>query len=48
LLENGSDSETSTRRESSSDVDVDDVDRGVPLFDLMRHCFTKYLENEEA
>ena len=47
LLENRSDSETSTTRESSADVDVDDVDLEISSFCLQRHGFKKCLENEE-
>ena len=45
LMENGSDSETSTVRESGTDVDVDDVD----LFLASRGMVSKKcLENEEV
>ena len=47
-MENGRDSETSTIRESSADVDVDDVDLEVSSFGFTRHGFKKCLENEEA
>ena len=46
LPENGSDSETSTARESSTDVDVDDVDLEIPSFWLHEAWFQKCLEEE--
>ena len=47
LLKNGRDSKTSTR-ESSADVDVDDVDLKISSFWFKRHGFKKCPENEEA
>ena len=43
LLENGRNSETSTTRESSADVDLK-----IFSFGFMTHAFKKCLENEEA
>ena len=48
LLEHGRDSETSTTRESSADVDVDDVDLEISSFWLRVAWLKKCLENAEA